>query len=328
MDWPITRRGLFQGPAAAGGAALAARRPTPDRSTGSAAAGLGRRQADRRPGRRRGAAGRGHRRASSASPGPRRTSSGTRSRPAALPYLLVDPRVLRRVHGRRLRPRHRPARRAVRRPRPRRDQRADRPRRGPARLVPGRRHRRRRRQRREVPAVPGPLARQRSTCSSRCCKGVFAGRGRPADPGRGPAGVPRWPVAGEPGPVAVVIPYNLLIEAARLPLPAAGRRAGCRSTRRRSQRAVALLADRRQRVGIYAGLGCMDYGDAARRGRRAAAGPGRDQRLRQGVRPGRATRSRSAGATARRPRRSPSRPSRATRCTRCGPASTASWPSA
>lgn len=67
--------------------------------------------------------------------------------------------------------------------------------------------------------------------------------------------------AGEPGPVGVVIPYNLLIEQGRyqsgpledaaLPFDEAAAR-----------RAVDMLADRRQRVGIYAGLGCMDYAPA------------------------------------------------------------------
>jgi acetolactate synthase-1/2/3 large subunit len=64
--------------------------------------------------------------------------------------------------------------------------------------------------------------------------------------------------SGEPGPTAVVIPYNLLIESHeyRVPPPpepdlpwddaAAGR-------------AVALLGNRRHKVGIYAGLGCMDH---------------------------------------------------------------------
>src|SRR5437763_4535235 len=64
--------------------------------------------------------------------------------------------------------------------------------------------------------------------------------------------------AGEPGPTAVVVPYNLLIEshkyhcppAAPLPVP---------HDEEALQRAVALLGDRRLRVGIYAGQGCMDY---------------------------------------------------------------------
>ena len=65
-------------------------------------------------------------------------------------------------------------------------------------------------------------------------------------------------VCGEPGPVSVVIPYNLLIESHKfysaplapcaLPLDACA-----------FDRARALLGDRRLRVGIHAGLGCMDY---------------------------------------------------------------------
>ncbi len=66
--------------------------------------------------------------------------------------------------------------------------------------------------------------------------------------------------SGEPGPVGVVIPYNLLIESCRYncgPLAAAGVPfdAGC------VQRALQLLSDTRLRVGIYAGLGCMDHSD-------------------------------------------------------------------
>lgn len=67
--------------------------------------------------------------------------------------------------------------------------------------------------------------------------------------------------AGEPGPVGVVVPYNLLLEATRFaslplaPLPLPCDDAAC-------LRAVQLLADRRLRVGIYAGLGCMDHSPA------------------------------------------------------------------
>ena len=65
---------------------------------------------------------------------------------------------------------------------------------------------------------------------------------------------------GEPGPVGVVIPYNLLIETCKydsLPLgtpavPLDEAAFGC---------ALALLGQRQFRVGIYAGLGCMDYSD-------------------------------------------------------------------
>jgi acetolactate synthase-1/2/3 large subunit len=64
--------------------------------------------------------------------------------------------------------------------------------------------------------------------------------------------------AGEPGPTAVVIPYNLLLEAAefRVPPPPAPELTwddACVG------RALRLLAQRKLRVGIYAGLGCMDH---------------------------------------------------------------------
>jgi acetolactate synthase-1/2/3 large subunit len=68
----------------------------------------------------------------------------------------------------------------------------------------------------------------------------------------------RCACAGERGPVAVVIPYNLLIEThhfdcgplepAPLPFDEAA-----------FQGALCLLSNRRLRVGIYAGQGCMDY---------------------------------------------------------------------
>ncbi len=64
---------------------------------------------------------------------------------------------------------------------------------------------------------------------------------------------------GEPGPVAVVIPYNLLIESAKyhsppLPPPAVPFDEAAFAC------ALQTLAQRKLRVGIYAGLGCMDYG--------------------------------------------------------------------
>jgi acetolactate synthase-1/2/3 large subunit len=66
--------------------------------------------------------------------------------------------------------------------------------------------------------------------------------------------------SGEPGPVAVVIPYNLLIEAADFhvgpPEPP-----GLCWDEVAAERALALLANRKWRVGIYAGLGCMDAAD-------------------------------------------------------------------
>ena len=63
--------------------------------------------------------------------------------------------------------------------------------------------------------------------------------------------------AGEPGPVGVVIPYNLLLERAAMnfapiaPMPIPFDEAGC-------ARAVQLLSDRHLKVGIYAGMGCMN----------------------------------------------------------------------
>jgi acetolactate synthase I/II/III large subunit len=67
--------------------------------------------------------------------------------------------------------------------------------------------------------------------------------------------------AGEPGPVAVVVPYNLLTETHRYnsgplaPAPIPVDDAGF-------ARALPLLADHRLRVGIYAGMGCMDFSPA------------------------------------------------------------------
>ncbi len=64
---------------------------------------------------------------------------------------------------------------------------------------------------------------------------------------------------GEPGPVAVVIPYNLLIESAKyhsppLPPPAVPFDEAAFTC------ALQTLGQRKLHVGIYAGLGCMDYG--------------------------------------------------------------------
>ena len=67
--------------------------------------------------------------------------------------------------------------------------------------------------------------------------------------------------AGEPGPVAVVLPFPLLLESwdydgvAPPPYPAPFDEPAYR-------RAVGLLSDRRARVGIYAGMGCQDAGPA------------------------------------------------------------------
>src|SRR5689334_22074083 len=67
--------------------------------------------------------------------------------------------------------------------------------------------------------------------------------------------------AGEPGPVGVVIPYNLLIVAWKYqdgPLEPLGGPFDPDAFKW----ALALLSDRSMRVGIYAGLGCMSYGPA------------------------------------------------------------------
>jgi acetolactate synthase-1/2/3 large subunit len=70
--------------------------------------------------------------------------------------------------------------------------------------------------------------------------------------------------AGEPGPTAVIVPYNLFIESANYrsgplapaPLPL---------DEQAFWQALGLLQDGRLRVGIYAGLGCMDYPDSLAR---------------------------------------------------------------
>jgi acetolactate synthase-1/2/3 large subunit len=62
---------------------------------------------------------------------------------------------------------------------------------------------------------------------------------------------------GEPGPVAVVIPYPLLIEAYHFDSPPLAP-PGLPFDEAAFQRAVALLANKRHQVGIYAGMGCMD----------------------------------------------------------------------
>jgi acetolactate synthase-1/2/3 large subunit len=64
--------------------------------------------------------------------------------------------------------------------------------------------------------------------------------------------------AGEPGPVAVVIPYNLLIVKHKYDCPPPAVPA-MPFDEAAFQCAVEILAHRQCRVGIYAGLGCMDY---------------------------------------------------------------------
>ncbi len=64
-------------------------------------------------------------------------------------------------------------------------------------------------------------------------------------------------MCGEPGPVAVVIPYNLLIDTFRYDSPPLAA-PGLPWNDDAFHQAVALLTDHRHQVGIYAGLGCMD----------------------------------------------------------------------
>lgn len=68
-------------------------------------------------------------------------------------------------------------------------------------------------------------------------------------------------MSGEPGPVSVVIPYNLMIETWHYedgPLAAPA----YPLDEQACQHALAILSNRRLRVGIYAGMGCMDHGAA------------------------------------------------------------------
>jgi acetolactate synthase-1/2/3 large subunit len=71
----------------------------------------------------------------------------------------------------------------------------------------------------------------------------------------------RAAMSGEPGPVGVVIPYDLLIQASHFHcekpyevITACDEEA--------TQRAIRLLSQRSLRVGIYAGQGCMNYSDS------------------------------------------------------------------
>jgi acetolactate synthase-1/2/3 large subunit len=89
------------------------------------------------------------------------------------------------------------------------------------------------------------------------CKGVFA-----VDKVGGIPGAVREAFAlaraGEPGPVAVVIPYNLFIQTYKYNCPPVAPPAPPLDEDA-FQRALHLLSDRKYRVGIYAGLGCMDF---------------------------------------------------------------------
>ena len=64
-------------------------------------------------------------------------------------------------------------------------------------------------------------------------------------------------MSGEPGPVSVVVPFNLLIEQAEFRCPPLAD-LGLPFDEVAFQKALALLCDKSSRVGIYAGFGCMD----------------------------------------------------------------------
>ncbi|CAN5500586.1 acetolactate synthase large subunit [soil metagenome] len=68
-------------------------------------------------------------------------------------------------------------------------------------------------------------------------------------------------VSGEPGPVAVVVPYNLLIEAADFKCPPPAEHA-LPFDDSATKQALSLLGNKAYRVGIYAGYGCMDHREA------------------------------------------------------------------
>jgi acetolactate synthase-1/2/3 large subunit len=68
----------------------------------------------------------------------------------------------------------------------------------------------------------------------------------------------------EPGPVAVVVPYNLLLESCKYD-PAPAYEFGIPFDECAFGRALAILSDRRLRVGIYAGMGCMDHSESLTR---------------------------------------------------------------
>ena len=68
-------------------------------------------------------------------------------------------------------------------------------------------------------------------------------------------------MCGEPGPVGVVIPYNLLIEKCQVRSSPLGH-PPLIFDENAFQAALALLSNCKLKWGIYAGLGCMDYTDA------------------------------------------------------------------
>ena len=143
--------------------------------------------------------------------GPEQRVLGRDEGPAgALP--ARDQRGVGERHGRRLGAGHRRGRGLLRRARAGADQRDDRHRRGAARQRPDRRHRHRRQPGPERADRPGPLAAEHGPAPA-----DLQDRARGPPPGRDPAARStrhyRIAVAGEPGPVAVVIPFPFYTEA-------------------------------------------------------------------------------------------------------------------
>ncbi len=71
----------------------------------------------------------------------------------------------------------------------------------------------------------------------------------------------RLAAEGEPGPAGVVVPYNLLFDDYKYDCPPL-EPSGLPFDEAAFGRALALLSDRKLRVGVYAGLGCMDQSAA------------------------------------------------------------------
>jgi acetolactate synthase-1/2/3 large subunit len=74
----------------------------------------------------------------------------------------------------------------------------------------------------------------------------------------------RLAVTGEPGPVAVVVPYNLLMESAKVSCPPPGP-PEVPFDENAFAAALALLGNRKLRVGLYVGMGCTDCGSEVAR---------------------------------------------------------------